>query len=67
MTNTHINAGWHLCILKYGEPSPMEDHGPMELGADDATKRIFAHETLVVFYGTESVLKSCREYIANNV
>ncbi len=63
MTIMPLKKDWTLCVIEAGESSPMENHGFMELAADDENKRIFASETLVRAYGTRSVKQACLKYV----
>ena len=58
-----IEKGWNLCILAYGEESPLENHGAFELGADDENKCIYSAEVWVRTMGTNSILAACRGYV----
>lgn len=58
-----IEKNWNLCILEYGEESPMQNHGAMELAADDENKRIYAAALMVSTYGLNSILAACRGYV----
>ena len=63
MTKIILNDGWKLFICEYNEKSPLKDHGPMEIGADDERKNLFVYEIMVRTYGLDSVSKSCNKYI----
>ena len=58
-----IEKSWNLCILEYGEASPLENHGFMELGADDENKRIYGTEIMIRTYGLDSIIAACRGYV----
>lgn len=55
-------TGWRLNILDYGEPSPLENHGAFELGADDENREIWAARAMVQTYGLRSVETACVAY-----
>ena len=63
MTRYPIEQNWNLCILEYGEKSPLEDHHSFELAADNDAKEVWAAAVLVRTYGLDSVLTACRGYI----
>lgn len=63
MNIIEIEKGWKLCALEYGEESPMENHGFMELAADNDNKRIYGTEAMIRTYGLDSILASCRGYV----
>jgi hypothetical protein len=67
MTRIPIIKGWRLYIIEANEESPMEDHGRMELAADDKNKRIFAYDIMVITYGLKSVKCACNKYIRSLV
>ena len=56
--------GWKLISIEYGEQSPLENHGAFELGSDDENKAIYASETMIRTYGTDSVIAACTGYAA---
>ena len=63
MTNHPIEKGWSLRVLQYGEDSPLENHGALELGADDENKLIYGSETFIRAMGMNSIMAACRSYV----
>ena len=63
MTHYPIEQNWKLCILSYGEESPLEDHHAFELAADNDAREVWAAAVLVRTYGLDSILAACRRYI----
>lgn len=59
-----LNNGWKLIALHLDDVSPMENHGAMEVAADNENKALYIHDMMLVAYGTESVIKSCQSYAA---
>lgn len=58
-----IEREWDLCILEYGEASPLENHGAFELAADNAGKRIYGSAVFIHAMGLDSILAACRGYV----
>lgn len=63
MITENIEKNWTLCILEYGESSPLKNHGAFELGADDENKRIYGSETLIRTMGLNPIVSACRGYV----
>ena len=66
MHKVHLDLpdNWQLIAIPYGEQSPMLNHLGNQIASDDERKRFYAHDTMLVFYGLDSIAKGCREYIA---
>lgn len=65
MTNlTLLPDNWRLVAIDPGEPSPMENHLGGEIAVDEESKTFFAWHVFIVCYGLDSILASCRTYIA---
>lgn len=61
---TVLNTGmdWKLVAIEPLEQSPMPGHEFGEVAADAENKTFYIHETILVFNGAASVIKSCRQY-----
>ena len=58
-----LNDEWALYAIETGEESPMENHLSGEIAADGENKRFYMHDIFIVCYGTNSVIKSCKQYL----
>ena len=58
-----IEKDWNLCILEYGETSPLENHGAFELAVDNTGHRIYGSEVFIRAMGMDSILSACRSYM----
>ena len=54
--------GYTLLVIEYGENSPMDNHLGGEVAVDEANKTMYVHETFMVTYGADSIVKSCNSY-----
>ncbi len=63
------NTGLDYKLIAIGplEQSPMSDHDFGDIAVDDENETFYVHETLLVFNGLDSVVKSCRQYPGGNM
>lgn len=64
MNTIALKNGYTLRIIPNGMASPMQDHGVMELAADDDARTFYAHAVMAATYGTDSLKAACIRYVA---
>lgn len=57
-----INENPRLIALAYGEESPLQNHGGMEVAVDHERREFYVHEIMLWTYGTDSVIAACKKY-----
>jgi hypothetical protein len=57
-----INDNPPVYVVQPGDTSPLCNHGAMEIGVNTDMMIFFVHELMVVTYGTEGIINSCKKY-----
>jgi hypothetical protein len=57
-----INDNPPVYVIQPGDTSPLHNHSAIEIGVNPDMMIFFVHQLMVVTYGTEGIIKSCKDY-----